>query len=220
MLLVTVVGVWMGMSKSAADFAAAAVVTGVSARVVRLAPGVLVVVFIAALLALGSATDARWHVVPVGAVVGYLLGGPGPRSDVRGRRIARLLLNPILLPVAAAFLACVIDLPELAGTRDFWVFLIIGIVASSDARWVCYYAAIRALPNTWWARSPWSMASRWMRDGATTMQMLLVFIAFGLDREHGALVAALLAGSALVELTRNVRARFAGRLDRGSELSA
>ncbi len=214
-LIVLVVAMWLGVdAKSAILFALVMTLPGMSRRVLHRTTGTFgAIVFVAFFCAIES--DEGWWVVFAGAAAGFLLGGPGPRSDIRGKRIGKAILFPVALPIAVALLASVINLPELMHQRRFWWVLLLGVVASSDLRWVCYYAAIRGMSRAWWAKYPWSIASRWMRDGASTVQIVLTFLAFGLDRNMGDVIAASLAGAAAIELTRNLRSRIASCLDRG-----
>ncbi|MCA9293097.1 MAG: hypothetical protein KDA20_04710 [Phycisphaerales bacterium] len=150
-------------------------------------------------------------------VLGIATSAPGIARHLMAPRTAVLPLRAIWslwLPTAVALLASVIDLPELVNHARFWWLIALGIVASSDLRWVCYWAAIRGTVRQWWGKYPWSIASRWMRDGAAPVQIMLTFLAFGLDRNLGDIIAASLVGVATIELTRNVRCRIATLLDR------
>lgn len=153
------------------------------------------------------------------AAFGVICAVPGLPRHLVGPRSAVLPFGAMWrwwLPSCVALLASVIDLPELVREGRFWWLLALGVVASSDLRWVCAWAAIRGTASRWWARYPWSMASRWMRDGASSVQIVLAFLMFGLDRNLDDLIAAVLAGAAVIELTRNLRSRVGALLDRAS----
>ena len=163
---------------------------------------------------IGAAPFEAWTpttVLACAMLVGTLLGAAARLA--RGR-LSMAMAHRIAGPACVAILAATVDLPELVTQARFWWLLLLGVLAASDLRWVCYYAAIRGLSHAPWVRAPWSQASRWMREGATSAQLVITYVAFALDRSMGAVVAASLAGAALVELTSNVRSRIAAALDR------
>lgn len=124
------------------------------------------------------------------------------------RRFHDTLFYALLLPALAGAMATVVDLQGLVSTGAFWIALVIGLIASGDVRWIGYWLAIRFFAEPPATSRPSAIANSAISAGAAALQLVLAVLAFRALPEVGALLFGVLCGSALLELTRTVRARY------------
>jgi hypothetical protein len=132
------------------------------------------------------------------------------RSEIR---FHDTLYFAILLPALAGALTTTVDLASLIGTGAFWIALVIGLIASGDGRWFGYAVAIRFFADPPATRAPMTLANSAISAGAPVLQLVLAVLAFRAMPEAGSLVFAALAGAAILELSRGLRARIAFTFD-------
>jgi hypothetical protein len=129
------------------------------------------------------------------------------------KRFHDTLFYALLLPALAGAIGTVVDLQAASSTGPFWIALGIGLIASGDGRWIGYWLAIRYFAEPPASARPSVIANSSISAGAATLQLVLAVLAFRALPEAGSLLYGVLCGSALLELTRTLRARFARTAD-------
>lgn len=119
----------------------------------------------------------------------------------------------LLFPALAGALTTLVDLEGLVSTGAFWIALVIGLIASGDGRWLGYWLSVRHFAEPPVKRGSASIANSMISAGAPTLQLVLAVMAFRAEPAAGSLIFAAVAGAALLELTRSLRARMARSLD-------
>jgi len=133
-------------------------------------------------------------------------------------RVVRALMAPFILrfvlPLLSALAFVRLDLHHMADQTVFWLTCVIGVLWSSDGRWLAARAALW-LSRSREARLPnlWTHAATMVDAGASAMQVCAALILLGAGLLPVEAVAGAAIGAAVLEFTRDIRGYVASRLD-------
>lgn len=133
-------------------------------------------------------------------------------------RLVRSLVRPVTLgllaPVIAALAIVRLDLHHLGEPTTFWASTALGVLWSSDGRWLGARLALalsrsRASP----LERPWTHAATIVDTGASVMQVCVALLLITAALIPAEMVAGAVIGAAVMEFTGDFRRHIAHRLD-------
>ena len=129
----------------------------------------------------------------------------------------------VLMPAAVAGVTARIDFVAAADAPWRWAVLgVVALIVSGDVRWAGYALADRLTRGSGGVRGCgcWTFASRSIWSGAACVQITfaaaLTAPAIGSTADPSPVLAALIGGALLIEVTGGLRRRLAWRLDSGA----
>ena len=203
---------WTSCVALAAVFAA----PGLSAR---LAPTPYLVAAGGLFATFVSTTIVGWNIGFTIAVAGVFLGLLATLgTSFSHLRLVRSLLRPVAVGVVLALLSALafvrLDLHHLDEPAVFWLALAIGVLWSSDGRWLASRLAL-LLSRSRAARltHPWTHAAMIVDAGSSAVQVCTALVLHGAGLLPVEAVGGAVIGAAVLEFTRDIRAYVAHRLD-------
>ena len=147
------------------------------------------------------------------AIIAFTLPLLLPLSSRNAARIARSIINTVLLPALTALLLCTIDLHALhLSLPQLITAATLALIVSSDARWFTAWLALRATK----ARSPATTASTTL-DNATPLTQLAVCALLAAPLFiPPAIILAAAAGALTIEASKPIRSTLSALLDNKS----